>query len=353
MPAMPTRVVDLLLTYDCNSRCPYCFIKDRGAAIPMSPLVLDRAIDWTVETCDGTVELVFLGGEPTLEPGLIERAVHRAREWERRAPVRFQFSMTTNLLNLDEAMGRKLADWGVPYLISVDGYGRRHDLARPAADKAIGSPFALIAERVPKLRALQVHMGARVTPLPKNAQYLFEDLTKLQALGFDTFIVSPATGIDWSDAALESFVEQMTRFGQSRERLEGEAWPRLIGLEEPNDYKGVWGCGAALGRYAIDPHGNIFACARFAERDARKGLALGDIFTGVDPQGDIRKFSDYRAAPRPICDTCADRDECLGGCPAVNLDETGSLAGPSPNECRFVKAMNRIQRALAPSLAEA
>jgi uncharacterized protein len=315
----------------------------------MKPALLDRAIDWIIETAYDHAEIVFLGGEPTMVPHLIERAVHRIKGWEQHTPKRFQFNMTTNMLRLDQSLARKLADWDVPYLVSVDGYGKRHDLARPAVDKNISSPFKIIKSRMPQLRALQTHIGARVTPLPKNAQYLARDLEKLNDLGFDSFVISPATGVKWSDEALETFIEQLVRFGKGRNEINGESWPRMIGLDEPSNYSNEWGCGAGQGRYSIDPRGNIFACARFAELDAEQGLVLGNIYRGIDPQGNALKFLNTATEPRPSCTQCEERDQCLGGCPAVNLQETGSLYQPSPNECRYVKALNRVQRDISPS----
>ncbi|MCI5123446.1 MAG: radical SAM protein, partial [Candidatus Electrothrix sp. AR5] len=116
-------VVDLFLTYNCNCKCSYCFVQDSGSDIRMAPYLLDKSIDWIVKHAGNNVQLVFLGGEPTLEPDLIERAVQRCKNWEKRYPVKFTFNMTTNSLNIDEQLASKLARWGVHYLLSIDGYG--------------------------------------------------------------------------------------------------------------------------------------------------------------------------------------------------------------------------------------
>lgn len=44
------RIVDLLLTCDGNSQCPYCFLKGHGHGQAMTHSILDRSIDWIVET---------------------------------------------------------------------------------------------------------------------------------------------------------------------------------------------------------------------------------------------------------------------------------------------------------------
>lgn len=343
MNTRPTRVVDLFLTYDCNCRCPYCFVKDRGNALSMSPAVLDRAIDWVVETADGDVDIVFLGGEPTLEPELIERAVLRARRYESMCPVRFSFTMTTNFLRMDQELAQRLAEWGVSYLVSVDGTGKRHDRARPSTEYA--SPYDVIRRKLPQMLAHQPYMGARVTPLPKNVPWLCEDLHALNQLGFRHFIVSPATGIRWSDTALDGFVEQLSNFAASRDVNDrGMPVPVLEGIDDGDEYSGYWGCGAGHGRVSIDASGKIFACARFNNLDPDAGLVMGDIYSGIDAHGAVTLFEQAAHAPRPVCEDCHLRDRCLGGCPAVNLEETGNLVGPSLNECRFNKSMDRVRQ---------
>ncbi|MEJ2158596.1 MAG: hypothetical protein P8X96_24995, partial [Desulfobacteraceae bacterium] len=69
------------------------------------------------------------GGEPTLEPLLIERAVYRSLNWQRHSGKRFNFNMTTNALNIDEKLAASLAGWGIKYLFSIDG-----DVVRAQAD---------------------------------------------------------------------------------------------------------------------------------------------------------------------------------------------------------------------------
>ncbi|MCI5212133.1 MAG: aminotransferase class I/II-fold pyridoxal phosphate-dependent enzyme, partial [Candidatus Electrothrix sp. ATG2] len=34
--------------------------------------------------------------------------------------------------SIDEKLAAKLAEWGVHYLVSIDGYGERHNMSRPA-----------------------------------------------------------------------------------------------------------------------------------------------------------------------------------------------------------------------------
>jgi len=307
----------------------------------MKPSTLDRSIDWAVETGDRVIEIVFLGGEPTLEPMLIERAVQRAKLWESLLPIKFYFTMTSNFLNLDEGMIKKLARLNVSYLLSVDGYGERHDVSRPA--KTIASPFQLLMERIDTMKIYHPRMAARVTSTPKTVPYLEKDMTKLHEIGFNHFIISPATGIYWSDESINDYVEQVANFAINRKTLKGELIPTITPIDDKPNGRASWGCGAGRGRFAVDPSGDIFSCARFAGLHNTDRLKLGDIYSGVDKMGNILRFQDKSYYSRPGCLHCYIRERCLGGCPAINWEDTGSLTTPSPNECRTIKAMESIR----------
>jgi uncharacterized protein len=336
--------VDLILTYDCNCRCPYCFIRDRGDSLSMSPEMLDRALDWVAENSGESVELILLGGEPTLMPHLIERAVYRALRWQRASGKRFSFNMTTNALNIDEPLARNLATWGIRYLLSIDGTGERHNQSRPALNMT--DPFAHLEEKFSMLKAYQPHMAGRLTIVPANVEWLDTDLNKLFQMGFESFIISPATGMTWTEEKLDTFTAQLTAFAARRvPDRDGRLQPRIEPIDGEDSGCGTWGCSAGRGRVAIDPKGMIFGCARMTRLDAEDGLYLGSLDTGIISDGNILRFQDDTYSSRPAeCISCDLRERCIGGCPSVNYDATGSLVTPAPDECRVARAFDRIKR---------
>jgi len=342
MALPPVIAVDLMLTYDCNCRCPYCFVKDSGKDISMSAQILDRAMDWIAIHSGSAVDITLLGGEPTLMPHLIERAVYRAGTWRQLGGIQMRFNMTTNALNIDESLARNLAKWGIRYLLSIDGTGDRHNRSRPAIDYA--DPFKHLFDKFDMLKAYQPNMAGRLTVMPENVYWLDEDLHKLHQMGFESFIVSPATGIEWSDEELDIFIKQMTAFATSRSPDKyGKLKPRLEPVDGEVQGRGTWGCSAGRGRCAIDPRGLIFGCARMARIDSKEGLIFGSLDSDVDPAGNILKFQDDSYSSRPAkCITCELRERCIGGCPSVNYDASGSLVLPAPDECRFAFAFDQI-----------
>lgn len=308
----------------------------------MSAEILDASIDWIARSSDGVVNVILLGGEPTLEPRLIDRAVKRSRRWLRAGGIRLNFTMTTNGLAIDEPLAAMLAKAGVHYTLSIDGVGERHDSARPARD---GKPvYERLVRALPMLLRYQPKIPVRTTVTPKSVDTLAEDLGALASLGFDSFIVAPASGIAWPDEALKAFVDGIVAFSRSRPLVGGRPTPHLSPFDDRTEAVSAWGCGAGRGRYCIDPLGKIFACGRFAQLDSHRGLVLGDVHKGIDPAGSIAAFRDSPKASRDSCAACEIRDRCIGGCPAINLSETGSLVTPSPNECRHNKLVEDVQR---------
>jgi len=334
--------VDLFLTYNCNCKCSYCFVQDSGSDISMDSYILDRSIDWIVENADSHVQLVFLGGEPTLKPELIERAVHRCKRWEKYHPVRFAFTMTTNSLNIDEELASKLAKWSIQYLLSIDGYGERHNKSRPA--RFTKNPFGIIQSNFPVLKKYQQHITARLTVLPSLVSGLYNDLVKLQEMGFDAFMISPATGVKWSQENIQQYIDEMVRFASNRPVKNGHPVPNISPIDDPVQGNNTWGCGAGRGHYAIDPRGKIFACGRMARLNEEDGLFFGDIFKGIDLNGNINKFQDTTYESRLECIDCTMREKCLGGCPAVNWDANQSLVKPARDQCRMTHASEEIKQ---------
>ncbi|MCI5141347.1 MAG: radical SAM protein [Candidatus Electrothrix sp. ATG1] len=334
--------VDFFLTYKCNCKCSYCFIQDSGSDIVMAPDLLDESIDWIVRHGGSNIYLSFFGGEPTLEPDLIERAVQRCRSWEKRHPVLFSFGMTTNALSIDEKLAAKLAEWGVHYLVSIDGYGERHNMSRPA--RFTEDPFEIIRSRFSLFKQYQQHITARLTVLPSLVKGLCDDLIKLQQMGFDSFIIAPAFGMHWSLEKSQQYVEELVRFASGRAIKNGHPVPKMTPIDSPVQGNRTWGCAAGRQRISIDPRGKIFACARMTRLDEEDGLSFGDIFKGIDPEGNITRFQDTTYESRLECIDCLMREKCIGGCPAANWKANQSVVKPDQDQCRMTHALEKIKQ---------
>lgn len=50
---------------------------------------------------------------------------------------------------------------------------------------------------------------------------------------------------------------------------------------------------------------------------------------------------------RAKCAQCDMRDDCIGGCPAVNVALTGSVLDPAEEECTLTRMVYRVKLATA------
>ena len=111
---------------------------------------------------------------------------------------------------------------------------------------------------------------------------------------------------------------------------------QLQNQNEKKERRHFWGCGAGVGRVAVTPDGLIYPCSRFAgSLDER--YIIGHIEEGFYKS---RLPEAIRAGEwaRHKCSKCHLAEICSGGCPAVNLEATGSLYEPPKAYCAEVKA---------------
>jgi sulfatase maturation enzyme AslB (radical SAM superfamily) len=57
-----------------------------------------------------------------------------------------------------------------------------------------------------------------------------------------------------------------------------------------------------------------------------------------------RQTNDSDALAPRKCAACRHRSDCSGGCPADNLEATGSIFEPDPATCAFRVAENEVRR---------
>lgn len=121
--------------------------------------------------------------------------------------------------------------------------------------------------------------------------------------------------------------------------------------------KQLGGCGAGTGRVAVTPDGRIYPCSRFIGSDRGRGTCpIGHVEEGFYKS----KLAEALRAgewARLKCRKCPLAERCAGGCPAVNLEATGSLYEPPEVHCAEMRAwantISKLPTAVVPKKAEA
>jgi len=117
----------------CNLSCDYCYLgREPRSSLLMSDETARKAIDLLLAESFGerSVSVVFFGGEPLLNPGLIARIADYARLRAGDAGRDVSFHMTTNGTLLTREVAEMLQAADVRVLVSIDGAADAHDAHR-------------------------------------------------------------------------------------------------------------------------------------------------------------------------------------------------------------------------------
>jgi sulfatase maturation enzyme AslB (radical SAM superfamily) len=111
--------LDVVLTAGCNLRCSYCYQTDQKPR-RMDWDTLQASADLLLRSRRDEVKLLFIGGEPLLEFGLMQRAVAYV-DAHRRPGQRVIFQTVTNGTLLRDEHAEFFAEHGFDVQLSFDG----------------------------------------------------------------------------------------------------------------------------------------------------------------------------------------------------------------------------------------
>ena len=342
--------VALNVSGGCNLACDYCYL---GRSVssgrrPMSDATAFKGIDLLFDESFGGADLavVFFGGEPLLNVGLIERAARRARERAESEGRRVSFHVTTNGTLLTPEVASVLSSLDVSVLVSMDGPRAAHDRHRTFANGS-GS-YETVAANV---RALPEgrRPGARVT-VTEDSPPLVEIVSHLRDLGFRVVHTSPVSGAPMSRSFADRLVGELDELARAELESMLRGGPPVAGcFVEPvlslelGRFRSA-PCGAGARYVSVDWDGRLFLCHRFAG-DAR--FAVGDVESGLDR----RAVGELIAVARRLhdgCEGCWARGLCGGPC-----HHDAFSAGPTgyPDErCRVTRRVLELSMWLYASL---
>ncbi|MEA1928774.1 MAG: radical SAM protein [Candidatus Auribacterota bacterium] len=343
--------MELMLTEDCNLRCDYCFVEGKNPSHPMSRATARKAVDFLFELSRDKPELkiLFFGGEPMLSFELIEKIVLYVEEKEEITGKKVAFDMTTNGTLFKEERAEFLAEHRVKYLLSIDGDRETHDRHRHAI--AGQSSYLKIISDLPLLKKYQPWMGARMTVHPDTVEKIYENVVHLAGLGFNQFLIGPATGLEWNDRGLDTYRDQMILVaGWLKSKRDQGSHYRINTLEESvammAGKKNFWGCRAGRHSITVTARETIFPCSKMLGVDNLEGICpLGTLDDGLTELYNRLSLCGLVSVDRQTCLDCRWADTCMGGCFATNYQATGSLFAPDPFECRLKPRTMAMARA--------
>ena len=346
----------LHVAHTCNLNCSYCFAsqgKYQGERALMSFEVGKQALDFLVAHSGSrrNLEVDFFGGEPLMNWQVVKDLVAYARSLEPIHNKNFRFTLTTNVVLLDDEVidfcNREMHN----VVLSLDGRKEVHDRFR--VDYAGNGSYERI---VPKFQHFVERRGdksyyIRGTFTHHNTDFV-NDILHMADLGFTELSMEPVVCSPEDPCALTGddlpvLCEQYEILAREMLKRAREGHPLvfyhyMIDLKHgPCIYKRVSGCGSGTEYMAVTPWGELFPCHQFVG-DGK--YSLGNIWDGVLHPEIQDEFRQCNAYSREKCRDCWARLYCSGGCAANSYHATGSVNGVYEYGCELFK--KRIECAI-------
>jgi uncharacterized protein len=351
LPPMPfpQRTLVLNVANECNLGCSYCFAAQGDYNSPrrlMSEETARQSVDFLLANSGDheSVTLVFFGGEPLMNLGLIKKLVVYATEAGQKAGKRVEFSMTTNATYLTPEVIQFINDQRIGVSVSIDGPKKYHDLRR-FYKGGVGS-YDIIEPRVRAL--LKSHttrpVAARAT-LTHGVTAVQECFWHLRELGFHEVGFAPVTSADRQDyaltseelwAVLEEFKQLSELYVEKAIRNEYLGFSNLSNVlaELHAGIVKAYPCGAGLGLLGVGADGDLYLCHRFLESAEHR---MGSVQQGLDVQKQAEFLQRAHLAQKAPCQVCWVRHVCSGGCHHESHTRYGDLYHGNPHYCEWIR----------------
>jgi radical SAM protein with 4Fe4S-binding SPASM domain len=352
--------INVNLTHACNLACTYCFAEggDYGRITePMTSESVDDIFAFIGEhvTESEAVRFEFFGGEPLVNPKIIEEICARSEKVAKRSGIRFLYRISTNLTVLPRSALERFARHSFVVSVSLDGGPSVQDKFRPTLG-GHGS-FERIIKNAHRVREASddITLVARMTVASKEPT-LLERVRELWSMNvFDYFQIYPAVYRESGDQISGSGCTSAPGDGRIVNFfLEGDmpdqfsefmaAYPSLFQAE--NRFRGVLEyertaemllegkmalsfCSGGRVYYTHSPNGAISPCHRL----------VGDEAFDVDGKKDGHRddLAAWRTSvdEHPVCSQCWARYVCGGGCKQENHLATGDTGTLNRDSCAY------------------
>ena len=356
---LQVKALCLNVAHACNMKCHYCFAQqgDFGQSPAlMSIQTARKALDFLLQKSGNikNLEVDFFGGEPLLVFPMLQELVLYARQREEATGKRFNFTLTTNAVLLDDEVVNFVIDNEIAVILSLDGRKEVNDRHRILKNGE--GTYDLILPRIKNMvEHNPVSYYVRGTFSRRNLDFA-NDLKHLIDLGFDCISLEPAVGPDNGFAIqaedlpivlqeYEKLTDLLLKYHLQEKAI--HFFHYNLNLQKgPCLAKRSTGCGAGIEYLVITPEGDIYPCHQFV---GENGFKMGNIQQGEVDSKIRRKFENNQLKNKD-CRYCWARYFCGGGCHASAYSQQGDMSVPHLTGCIMHK--KRIEGAIYLDLAK-
>jgi len=365
-----SRTVTFQVTDKCSLACKYCYQINKGVRrmkFETAKKLIDAILEGderfshyiNPEISPGIV-LEFIGGEPFLEPVLIEQIcdyfVERATELCHPWATMFMISIASNGVHYFEPDVQHFIHKYAPMLslsVTIDGNKELHDSCRVFPD---GRPsYDLAVAACNDWMAKGNYMGSKITIAPGNLEYIVDAIKHMVDLGYDEINANCVYEEGWTMEHAKIFYEKLKEIGDywiDNNLVESHYLALFIEdtffkPKDPEDL-GTW-CGGTGSMLACDPDGYLFPCIRFMESSLgtdQKPICFGHVDYGIAQKKCHKECKDCLDAVNRKTQCTGDAEKCFdcpiaagcSDCAAYNYQVTGRLESKAIYICCMHKA---------------
>ena len=307
--------ITVLTTYACNLKCTYCFQDGLQSPSSMDRKTSLKVIQWISEKLHAlsplTVELVFYGGEPLLNPKAIRLISEGISQITKPMGIQLSISIITNGVLLDLQLADFLLPLGLKEVkVTLDGDREAHDAKRPHQNG--DGTFDTIFRNISQLKGkVPISIGGNFDD--SNRESIPRLLDLLEQRSFNSHL--KRVGFKPIFSSLDDARRPQSFFNTctfSDINVEDLLWLRRETEKRGFPCEGgvaLGPCGAAReNAYTIDPLGKIYKCPGSAGMDE---FVIGDI---NEKELNSRNTQFMTFDPCEICRGCPYIPICGGGC---------------------------------------
>lgn len=364
---MTTMEVTFQVTEACSLACSYCYQINKGTKV----MPLQTAKDFIDNLFDGKykgyiseeekpfIVLDFIGGEPFLQPKLIEeisdyfvdQAIERQSIWAEH----FMISVCTNGVHWFEPAVQHFLNKYREKLsvnVTIDGNKELHDACRRFPDGRPSYDLAVAAAKDWMDRG--GYMGSKITIAPANIDFMNDAIIHMIGLGYKDINANVVYEKGWTLDHARLFYKKLKEIGQyfiDNDLVEDTYLSLFVNdhlgsPKEENDLQ-TWCGGVGNAMLAIDPDGKLYPCLRYMKTslgDDQPPLTIGDVWTGI---GKTEKDAQWIKCLSCITRRTESTDECFycpiaegcAECSAYNYQ----INGTPDSRCTFICDMHKAR----------
>ena len=363
---MATMEITFQVTDACSLACTYCYQIDKGTSImpfEIAKTFIDNLFEgkykgYVSEEEKPFLVLDFIGGEPFLQPKLIEKicdyfydkAIERMSPWAEHSMI----SVCTNGVHWFEPDVQHFLNKyrnKLSISVTIDGNKELHDACRIFPDGRPSYDLAVAAAKDWMDRG--GYMGSKITIAPANIQYMNDAILHMIDLGYKEINANTVYEKGWTIEHAKTFYWKLKEIANYfiENNLVNDIYLSLftdhLGKPKSETDLDTWCGGVGNAMLAIDPDGKLYPCLRYMKSSLgndQPPLSFGDVWNGIGQTPEDAQWIKClacvtrRSESSDECFYCPIAEGCAE-CSAYNYQ----INGTPDSRCTFICDMHKAR----------